>query len=364
MDVLIILLSLSCIVLFTYRISLVRNFLTALKYAKRNEFINYDHLFHIEDALNIVAGILVCVATIRLWKLLRFARIFVKMERIILYSIVPLAALFFCQIVLILSFALCGYMMFGNQSSYFKGIWVSICSLFYISLNLYKRFDYSVLSATRGFLGDIYYILFMFTTFTIYTLYVTAIIIGCEMSENYFSNKMQAYTVQDLLKEEVSYFVGLFKVRIEKERLRGGGEDEEIKVYPKEDSIRYGHFTKISLGKLDAMRAITRAVLHNLGKQRKPDFEIMHDLVLRMRASEVASEEEEIFLITNDGDKTKLIDDKVLVEMEKIVRKLTQNQKKEQVIENAPSCIQTLNHISQSLNVILNIFKHINIINK
>lgn len=344
MDIVIILMSLSCIILFSYRIRLVRDFLTNLKYAKRNEFINFDHLFHIEDALNIVAGVLVCITTVRLWKLLRFAQIFLKMERIILYSIVPLMALFLCQVVLILAFSVSGYLLFGNQSFYFKGIWVSVCSLFYISLNLYKRFDYSVLSRTRGLLGDVYYILFMFTTFTIYTLYVTAIIMGCEMSDKYFSTKKQEYTMQDLLKEEFRSFADLVKIRIKKERLRAGGDNETAKVY------------QISLEKLNVMRLIALAVLR---KQKHTDFDLMAAIILKMRALENGDEQNVKFLITSEG----LVEKRKLMEMERIVRILTGSQEKQKV-RDASSCIESMRRINKSLNVMLNIVKHINVINK
>lgn len=359
-DIVIIVMSVTCIALFAYRIRLVGDFLMALKYAKRNQFITFDHLFHIEDVLNVVAALLLCITTVRLWKLLRFARMFLKLEQIIVFSFVPLAALFLCQVVLVLGFASCGCLLYGTQSSYFKGILASICSLFYISLNLYKSFDYEVLISTQGLLGNIYYILFMFITFTIYTLYVTVIIMGCEMSDDYFSNMKQEYTVYDFLREEILYFTELFKINMMRPRLRAGGENNKPKVYPKEDSIRYGNCMKTSQRKMEAMRTVAKAVVWNSRSRKRPsNFGLMLDVVATMNLLDMEEDDKEMFFVVSKDGKRKLVDDLRLLQMERVVRKLLQGEM--EVVEQAPSCAENLDYISESLDIILDIVKQIEI---
>lgn len=361
-DIFIILSSFACITLFAYRTELVRQFLIRVKYAKKNEFINYDSLFHVEDALNVIASILVCVTTIRMWKLLRFGQMFLKLEGIIACSAKPLAALFLCQMILISASAVCGYLLFGAHSSYFKGTWLSICSLFYISLNLYKRFDYNVLTETQGRLGSFYYATFMFATFTVYTLYVTAVIMGCSLSENYFSNKQTAYSVQDFLKEETWYYANLIGVKMKHERLRAGKEESDSpKVFPKDDSERYGKFIETTRPRMEAMRSIVKATFVNrrVCNYNRPDYLLMEEVVRKLASINGDGGSSEKFLIANSGRKVQLIDDAKILLMEIIVAELLGAK-----FPAAHVCIERFNSISEAFNVVIDIIKNIRIVCK
>lgn len=370
-DLFIIALSLSCITLFSYRIVLVREFLTKLKYAKKNEFIGFGHLFQLEDGLNVAAGILVCLTTIRLWKLLRFAQIFQKLERILIYSIQPLFVLFCCQLLIILGFGICGFILFGSQSNYFRGVWNSICSLFYISLNLYKSFDYSILGNTRGFIGNMYYILFMFITFTIYTLYVTAIIIGCGMSEEYFTNKRETYTVWTFLREQFFYYLDIFGIKLRDDLWENARLDKmKVKshVFPKRNSVRYADGVSVPKLTMAAMEAVAKAVVTNmtLSENDQPDFDVMADAVQKVRVMEYAKRElmllegNELFFVTKDEDgKRDLTDNRILVAMARIVRQLVDETR----IEDAPICLPRFNEIHRALFVMCRLLENIHVLN-
>lgn len=359
-DLFIIVMSFCCIILFSYRIVLVGEFLESLKYARKNEFISFDHLFVIEDILSVVAGLLVCITTIRLWKLLRFAQVFQKLERILLYSVSPLAVLFCCQLIIIVAFGVSGYILFGRQTSYFKSVVASIVSLFYISLNLYQSFDYSILTNAIGSLGNMYHIFFMFTTFTIYTLYVTAIILGCEKSDEYFSNKEVGYSVWDFLKEELFCFVNSFNIW----KLNGSTSEEitTAKVYPKENAIRYENCVRIPTRIMQAMKAVVKVVLAN----GEIDFETTKNMVEKVRLLEAQpvtddGEKNELFLaIQDESGEQLLIDDRKLLEMERVVQQLFG---KEEIVAADPR-VHRFREIERLINAVRKAYKSINVTEK
>lgn len=364
-DLFIIAMSLSCIVMFNHRTVLVGDFLTKLKYAPKNHFISFDHLFEIEDGLNIVAGLLVCITTIRLWKLLRFAQVFKKLERILLYSLLSLAVLFFCQVVIILGFGIGGFVLFGGQVSYFKSVWISVCSMFYISLNLYQSFDHNTLGDVKGSLGNMYYIFFMFITFTNYTLYVTAIMLGCELSEEYFSKKKVGYTVWNFLDEELQYYWNILKVNPDAGK-SSFLSTRKLKVYPKRNATRYDNCVTVSFRTMQAMKAVAKVVLASIianQENKEVDFELIADAVTKFRWYEneelySLEEDKELFFVTkDDDDKRILIDNKDLVRMAYIVQQLLERRE----IEASEPCVERFEKIEKSLDAISERIKNINI---
>lgn len=239
MDIIIIVMSLFCILLFMYRITLVGHFLKQLETRRHNEFIDYFWLFDLEDMLSALAGLLVCIATVRLWKLLRFGVKFIVLEKTLIHSAFPLLCMMLYQLVFLLAFGFVGYLLFGAYSRDFKDTSKAINSLTFHSLGLFNL-DYKLLSDIHGVIGVLYYSLYMIVTTTIYTLYVTVIIMAYEEISMEFSNPRR-YTVQRFVKDELLCVYDLWRARSRGRRLRAGGDDvqEWDKIYPKADEFRY-----------------------------------------------------------------------------------------------------------------------------
>lgn len=370
LDIVIIVMSVVCILLFVYRIILVGQFLEQLENRRHNEFLTYYWMFHLEDLLSALAGLLVCIATVRLWKLLRFGVKFIVLERTILYSAVSLLCMIICHLIFLLAFGFIGHLLFGPYSNDFKDATKSVNSLTFHSLNLHSL-DYQLISDVHGNIGIIYYSLFMIGTLTITTLYVTIIMMGYEESCMQFSNQRK-YTVQSFVKDELWYLFDLWRARTRKRRLRAGGDDEEPesseleKVYPKSDEFRYADCHAISRNRMNAMNAIAKSVIVTKVLHAKTtDTSLMKDTVYYLFVHDrLEDEKSERFLEANDNGKVVLVDDNRLCQMEAIVNSICGGRGKEKQVKKffeAQITIERFDNILNSLEVILRVMKNVNI---
>lgn len=372
MDLFIIVLSFVWIIMFTYRTSLVSSLTTKLQHVKKNEFINYQHLFVIEDGLNAVAGILLCLTTMRLWKLLRLGQVFQKLELAVIYSMVPLLLLFFCQLITMLGFACSGYILFGSHSRYFNGISNAMCTLFYLSLRLYKSFDYRVFS---GVFGTLYYILFVIVTVTIYIMYAVIIIFARFKCEEYHSKKKVITSARGwtFLREELLYYWNILGLSMLFKKRDMQSDDyfrtsRPAHVHPKRNATRYRNCTHVSTRTMEAMEAVVKATIINSLSDKnsddEPDYELMEDVVKKMRLMEEEKERgfersNELFLVTKDrkADKRELVDDRELRTMKNITEQMYPGVE----VEDAPPCADQFKEIKRSLNVIRKTFENIHV---
>ncbi|KAG5873150.1 Polycystic kidney disease protein 1-like 3, partial [Gonioctena quinquepunctata] len=93
-DIVIVALSLACLSLFVEREFTVRAFLDQIENAKHNRFIDYFHLLISQATMTILAALLVFLATLRLWKLLRFMSIIRISDKTLKLAIPPLFIVF------------------------------------------------------------------------------------------------------------------------------------------------------------------------------------------------------------------------------------------------------------------------------
>lgn len=235
-DIFIILTSFSCMFLYVKRSHLVGEFLDRIEVAKHNEFVNYFHLFYAENILTVMAAVLVFLATLRLWKLMRFLIIIRIVEKTLLLSTVPLFCLFICHLHLIVVFAIAGTLLFGDESYDFSNLTHSFMSLVLGSIGFFG-FDFDTFESSLHYL---YFITYTLLTMLVMTVYVAVISMYYCKAQNIYSN-YQEYNVLNLIKENFEYYKELCKVRLKKHRLKGG-EDRNIEerklVYPKADEDR------------------------------------------------------------------------------------------------------------------------------
>lgn len=365
MDLIIIAMSIFCILLFMYRITLVGHFLKQLEVSRNNEFIDYSWLFDLDDMLSVLAGLLVCIATIRLWKLLRFGIKFIILEKTIIYSAFPLLCMMLYQLVFLLAFGFVGYLLFGPYSRDFKDTTKAINSLTFHSLNLYSL-DYKSLSDAHGSIGIFYYSFYMIVTTTIYTLYVTVIIMAYEESSMEFSSQRR-YTVQRFLKDELLYVHDLWRARSKRRRLRAGGDaDQEWeKIYPKADDVRYADCYAITKKRMNAMNNVAKSIIATKILHSKPDVVLMKDTVRSLFDRDGPQDlKSERFLQANEGGDIVLVDDKRLCQMEVTVSKMlnvSEKQKPAPKYFEAKVTTERFDNILESLKVISSILKSVNI---
>lgn len=111
-DIFIILMTFGCLALFLVWQFSIGRLLDALEELNHNQYISYSSLFYTQDILTVMSGVLICVATIRLWKFLRFGQSFLVLERTLLHTTIPFLAMVIFHLIMLLGFVFSGYLLF------------------------------------------------------------------------------------------------------------------------------------------------------------------------------------------------------------------------------------------------------------
>jgi hypothetical protein len=201
-DIFIILMSISCIALFMIRMQLVGRYLRVLETMKRNEFLNYFHLFYIEDVLTFCAAVLVCIATVRLWKFLRFGMMFRVLERTLSIAAVPLAATFLYFMVLLVAFSLTLLTMFGN---YFEHMY-SLTTLMRLMVTITLTPDGMALNNFLTYKLAVFYLTLYILIINTFVVIFIIIVVGSYMQAQLeFSAVVETYSIKTYVQERIRY---------------------------------------------------------------------------------------------------------------------------------------------------------------
>ncbi|KAG5879811.1 hypothetical protein JTB14_035891 [Gonioctena quinquepunctata] len=322
-DIIIISLSVACLFLFVERSFMVKIFLDEIENAKHNEFINYFHLFSSETTLTILAAALVFIATLRLWKLLRFLLIIRIVEKTLRLSVSRLFFIFIQQTLFIFLFQLMGGILFVDQNK-FRNTRDSIMTLILLALCFHKTYDFR---SVRTHLHRLYYSFYMIVSLFFLTSYV-AVITSCYEEAQLFHSNRTGYNVFDYLREQYQYYKEVLMIKKRRLRRRGGQDgttsEEKGIVFPKSNEHRYAKCLKISKSKLDTMWYITLAILRNMESKSqlmKEDENFMRMFIAFMVRNK-SQEENYFFVKSSEYRKTVLVDDLVLKRIELFVRYL------------------------------------------
>ncbi|KAG5883388.1 hypothetical protein JTB14_012738 [Gonioctena quinquepunctata] len=219
-DITIISLSVACMFFYVERSFMVEGFLNDVEKSKHNEFINYFHLFFAETTLTIMAAILIFLATLRLWKLLRFLLIIKIVEKTLRLLVSQLFFVFIYQIFLIFLFQLVGRILFEDQDSNQD----SLMSLVLLGLCFLKTYDFeSVKTLTQRSFYSIYMVASLFFL----TSYVSVITISYGEAQVYHSYRY-GYTVFDYLHEQYQYYKWVIAIKMKRIKQRGGRDETSM----------------------------------------------------------------------------------------------------------------------------------------
>jgi hypothetical protein len=275
-DIFIILMSISCIALFMIRMQLVGRYLRVLETMKRNEFLNYFHLFYIEDVLTFCAAVLVCIATVRLWKFLRFGMMFRVLERTLSIAAVPLAATFLYFMVLLVAFSLTLLTMFGN---YFEHMY-SLTTLMRLMVTITLTPDGMALNNFLTYKLAVFYLTLYILIINTFVVIFIIIVVGSYMQAQLeFSAVVETYSIKTYVQERIRYIPRYLRYKYG--RLKAG-QEEQNRVYPKSDKFLYLNSVSIAASKMRIMAEVTRCVIRRKKGTRRSGFLSDHDARLMM----------------------------------------------------------------------------------
>ncbi|VEN49201.1 unnamed protein product [Callosobruchus maculatus] len=370
-DTVIVLMSITCLFIYTGRTALVKQFLKKVEETKHNEFITYFHLFYTENTLMIMAATLVFVATFRLWKLLRFMQIIRIVEKTLLYCMKTLLCLCLCHIIIIVLFMFTGQLLKG-QNTNARGVIETMAAMSLMSFGFVTDPD-----LVKDY--KFYYALFQLYS-TIYSTVVIAIIsVSYEDAQLYYSDKEPEYSVPHYVRDEIRYYFEVIWIKWKRVRLTGGEDKdanvEDKLVTPKADEFRFSECLTVPMRKLKAMLHLSLLVLRNLHEHESHLTE-KDESTIRKAVAYYFSENNQEKAIFYEGrtmnSKVKLVDDRVFQEMERVCNGtaeevqdpyLPEEQKAQRIKEIAmvEKCNEKIDSIHDKLEVLLETIKNISI---
>jgi hypothetical protein len=321
-DLLINVMSIICISMFVLRMHMVEDYLNELEKVKHNEFVSYFSLLYVEDFLTFFAGILICIATARLWKFLRFGLFFRITERTLSMAAFPLFAVTFAFAVILTAFGLSGILIYGNEFPELSTFIKIVATLIQLSLKP-DQFDLS------DYLGiDVsyyYFALYLLLMQIILFVYIIVIIMAYMKAQLEFSVEPESYTVGDYVQERFRYLPRLVRARVERMR---GGEKEKSPVTAKADEFRYANSIGVQKSRLNSMRFIVSCIVRNMNQSEMEQAELTQhetEMMLKVCRQFVLKTypDDEIVLFFKGhfvGDQFHFVDEKRIDKMADFVR--------------------------------------------
>ncbi|KAG5861404.1 hypothetical protein JTB14_019672 [Gonioctena quinquepunctata] len=361
-DIIIISLSIACLFFFMERSFMVKIFLDNIEKAKHNEFINYFHLFSAEKSLTAIAAVLIFIATLRLWKLLRFLKIIKIVEKTLRLSILRLFFVFGYQMMLVFAFQLIGTILFEDQKR-FRDDQDSFMTLIQLALCFLKTYDFQ---SVRAPLERSYFSIYLIISLIFLNFHVAVITTCYREAQLYYSNR-KTYNVFDYLCEQYQYFKKVLTMKMERFRQRGGQDgstsaDRKI-VFAKADEHRYAKCLTIHKNKMNAMLYITIGILRNMKSIRGPrkNYGNIMKIITANITRKDSQEVEYFFVKESTHNRANLVDDLVLKKIELFLTMLLTKKDQKEELEEEKNYDEKFGEIVENLYRVLKFLREANI---
>ncbi|KAL3267693.1 hypothetical protein HHI36_006825 [Cryptolaemus montrouzieri] len=371
-DLSLIVISVVWIILYFKKLQLMQYFAKELQEKQSKEFIDYFGMVRTEAWLNILAGFLICVTTIRLWKLLRFAKIFRMVERTFVYSFSSLVYMFIYYTICCIAFGIAVFVFLGTKTIHFKDSYTIMKTFLLITIGGMKASDLNIDQNQHG-LGYVFYTVFNIFTLFIKTIFIAIIIVNYLKAQEFSFEEKLDYTMKDYVIERYGILKRLVYIWVRKFRLKAGGakNDKEELVTPKSNDVRYMNCVKTYSNRMKAMACVAKCVLLRRLKGQMMD-ESDHALMMRTVKNLCNKKQGDAELFFTHGTKEEgysLVEDRRIRLVETVVKRMLESPeeratrlKKEQVEEAFhANNLARLKKMNFQLNVISQAVKNIEI---
>ncbi|XP_050309542.1 uncharacterized protein LOC126745651 isoform X2 [Anthonomus grandis grandis] len=360
-DIVIILLT-GISIYFSYaRDKAIKSYIKTVSNAKNNEFIPYFHLFDTDDLLTVLTGSLVFVATLRLWKLLRFMVIIKIAEKTISLSWKSLLVCMLYQTVYLIAFSAIFVIFISSSGKDFRDYPTAFTTLLLLSMNLYNNFN--VKQFDNHPLGVLFYVVFMLFSLLFMTVYIAIVnIYYADAKDLYADDESQ---VKKFVQEKWKYYKNLLRVR--RKNLRGGEDiepDDGLVIKPKSGE-RFEDAIAVPKNRMDAMTFISMCVLRKregIKITTEEDFQLMSKTIKALYGK---SSKKDIFFITGDSQHIQFVANRRLCQIADLCEKLVRISRNDVRASRkiGKTIIQTrldrINVLIENIDIISDIFKNI-----
>lgn len=234
-DMIIICLSVSVVALFMQRNNYVEALLQRIETTQNNDFVSFNFAAILDSAISYLAGILICVSTIRLWKVLLFAQKF-RLFTNTLYN--ASSALMSCTLltaIFLIGYCGCVFLVNGSESEIFHNLKTVIPAITAVSFG-FEPFDLQNLMYGGKIFGIIIlFIMILVVTLFLMNMFMTIIIFNFDKSKEEERHTKRLYTIVDYAKDKTDLWKielkKIFRKKIKKSeeeevRLKGGGTEK------------------------------------------------------------------------------------------------------------------------------------------
>ncbi|KAK9730265.1 Polycystin domain [Popillia japonica] len=368
LDLIILAFSITLIVTSGYKMEFLDDILDKIERTQKNKFINYYSVVYYDRLITLMSAILICIATLRIWKYLRFGIMFRVFEKTLVKQMRPLMGVFIYNMITLTMFSLAGYLIFSSFSENFKNLDATFTSMMLLSLNFNtENFGLEEMLDYLPNLAYIFYASFTLAMLMIVNVYITVIIIYYEESREYYIEKQFKYSVLDYARDEITFLACYFARYIKNLRLKGG-ETERKRVTPKNRRYTGAHI--VGDWYLRKMAAISAGVVKNfLFVRRKRsleqiDFQVMVRIAYyTVLDPDKRDKRKHIFFVSEKEGNVKYIPDTRLLQMERILNELLSDRSNvKQKYRTDRLTLERLTNINKVLNIINDVVGNIELV--
>lgn len=158
-DITILFLTIVYIAFFFKRSQYVESLIFELEVKKNNEFVSFHWATLFDEFTNSLSGFLVCIATIRFWKILNFAATFRMLSQTLSKSISSLFSTTILTGIILMGICSCIYIINGTETKLFNTPLRTLTSLTALAFGFTSKIEYENLLRGGKFLGMILYFL-------------------------------------------------------------------------------------------------------------------------------------------------------------------------------------------------------------
>lgn len=311
------------IIIFIARIKSIGRLLNNIEKVKHNEFVNYFDLFRMHTTLNVIGALLICMSTVRLWKLMRFFKMFRMFEKTFLLVIGPVLALFLHHIIFVLACTMITHILLGESLEDFVNFKSSFKALSSIYLKIYDNYKFFLAHNISKLEMTVIVMYIVVSQIIFYTYIAICVMAHVDARKLFSQHHEEAYSFIDYIKEELMFLFAWFKLRVTRHK------EPTLKkqyVYPKPDRYLYANCISTTTHSMDAMAIVTAVVLYNLihtgnrdGTLDEKQIEMMLRVCHCFLAEHAFKDHKEIFFKYHKGKILKIIDSKRIDKAKQVV---------------------------------------------
>lgn len=244
-DTIIVGMSVQIVILFIKRNDYVEDLLKQVEMTKNNEFISFTLAATLDTIIAYVSGILICVATIRLWKILLFAQVFRLFTNTLYHACYAITYCAIFILIFLIGYSGCIYLINGTNSKVLHDLWTVLPAITAMSFGM-EPFDLENIMYGGETLGILLFIILLIIIgLFLVNIFITVIIFYFKKSKDEEKNEGRLYTISDFIQDRTKNIKNPFVMKAK--RNSHGLNSEKTTLEPKATSrLRGGQDTEIS----------------------------------------------------------------------------------------------------------------------